>query len=370
MREQIQKEALESIEKFNGHCLLNLAPRVGKTKIAIDYLKKHPEYNKILWVAPSVEMRDTDVPNEFIKWKAKTIFNKVTVVQWASLNKENCKKYDCVILDEYHLITPNNSKTLSGKILGLSGTHPVEEDKLELLKKLNLKICYSLSIDKAVKYNIVAPYQINIIEYNLDNKVRNIEAGNKFKTFKTTELEHYNFLTKRINAMQYSGKPVPAFMYINRQRALHTYPSRMQIAKDIVKRLKGRSLIFTYQIDQAEELCKHTYHSKTDELDYKHFQEGKLDKLALVNMASVGTTFHNMDNCLIVGTNSKAKNFEQKFCRILIPRENYIAKVFILCALNTQDEKWVKTAVANLDSSNINYINYKNVVNQEKYLFK
>lgn len=362
MREKIQEQALAYIEKHNGHGLLNLAPRVGKTKIAIDYLKNHPEYKKILWVAPSVEMRDTDVPNEFNKWKAKTIFKKVNVIHWSSLNKENCSDYDCIILDEYHLITPNNSVSLTGKILGLSGTHPVEEDKLEILKQLGLKVIYKLSIDEAVKYGIVAPYEINIIEYYLDDVKKVIDAGNATKQFKTTEYKHYQYLSNKINRIMYSGKKVPAFLYINRQRALHTYQSRMNVAREILKQVSGRTLIFTYQINQAEELCKHTYHSQTDDTHYVNFQKEKLDRLALVNMASIGTTFHNMDNCVIVGTNSKAKNFEQKFCRILIPRDNYVAKVYIICALGTQDEAWVSTAVANLNPNNINYINFKNFV--------
>lgn len=361
MREKIQQEALDRIEKFNGHCLLNLAPRVGKTKIAIDYLKNHPEFKKILWVAPSVEIRDTDVPTEFVKWRAKTLLNKVKIIQWASLSKENCGEYDFIILDEYHLITPNNAKTLKGNILGLSGTHPVEEEKLEILKNLKLSICYTLSIDDAVKNGIVAPYEINIIEFSLDDSKRNVVTGSKTKQFKTTEFKHYSYLTKRINTLHYSGKQVPQFLYIHRQRSLHTYPSRIEIAENILSKLDGRTLIFTYQIDQAEKLCPHTYHSKTTDDDYIAFQKEKINQLALVNMASVGTTFHNMDNCLIVGTNSKAKNFEQKFCRILIPRDNYVAKVYILCALGTQDETWVKTAVSNLDPKNVNYINYKNV---------
>lgn len=364
MRDKVQKESLKTILDNGGHGLLNLAPRVGKTKIAIDYLKSS-EYSRVLWVAPSVEIRDTDVPEEFAKWKAKTLLSKVKIVHWASLNKEKIKDYDAIILDEYHLITSNNAENLVPgiPILGLSGTHPIEPEKLDILRKLKLKIIYSLSIDAAVKGGIIAPYKVNIIEYQLDNSTRNITAGSKQKPFKTTELANYSYWTKKINAIRYSGKEVPHFMYILRQRMLHTYPSRMRLAKLVLKYLKGRSLIFAYQIDQAEELSKYFYHSKTDDKHYKAFQKEKINRLSLVNMASVGTTFNNMDNCLIVGTNSKAKNFEQKFCRILIPRENYEAEVWILCALGTQDENWVQTAIANLDKKNVNYISEKNVEN-------
>lgn len=366
MRVKIQEEAVDRIEKYNGHCLLNLAPRVGKTKIAIDYLKKHPEYKKILWVAPSVEIRDSDVPAEFAKWKSKSILRRVKLIHWASLNNEDCSEYDFIILDEYHLITTNNSRTLTGKILGLSGTHPVEKEKLDILQKLKLKICYTLSIDDAVKFGIIAPYEINIITYDLDDYNKNVTAGSKNNPFLTTEFAQYTYLTNRINKLVFSGYPVPAFLYMQRQRVLHTYESRVNLAKEILSRLEGRTLIFTYQISQAEELCKHTYHSKTTDDNYKKFQNEEIDRLSLVNMASVGTTFHNMDNCIIVGTNSKAKNFEQKFCRILIPRSDYKAKIFIICANDTQDNKWVETAISNLSEENINYLNYQDVVSKKR----
>lgn len=258
------------------------------------------------------------------------------------------------------MISENNAKTLKGKrIIGLSGTHPTEEEKLLILKKLNLKIIYRLGIDEAVKHGIVSPYKINIVEYNLNAKDRVVLSSNK--KFKTTELQSYNYATTLINKIRFSGREVPFFLYLNRQKLLHNFPSRIAVAKKILQTLKGRTLIFSSTINQAEDLCEYTYHSKTSDTDYLKFQNEKINRLSLVNMASVGTTFRNMDNCVLVGTNSKAKNFEQKFCRILLPRDNYIAQVYIVCALNTRDEDWVKEAVSNLDPKNINYINFKNV---------
>lgn len=35
--------------------------------------------------------------------------------------------------------------------------------------------------------------------------------------------------------------------------------------------------------------------------------------------------------------------------------------MWILCCLNTQDEIWVKNALEGIDSSRIEYINYKNL---------
>ena len=95
-RSKIQSEATQAIINNNYQGVVNVSMRVGKTKIVIDSLKKCP-HKKILWATTSTKLRDVDIPNEFIKWKAKTIFKKVDIVCWQSLHKQH-KKYDLIIL--------------------------------------------------------------------------------------------------------------------------------------------------------------------------------------------------------------------------------------------------------------------------------
>ena len=321
---------------------------------------KQSNHKKILWVAPSSEIRDTDVPAEFIKWKAKTLLKKVKIIHWASLHKEKSSDYDFIILDEYHLITESNSRNLEGRILGLSGTHPEEEEKRDILNNLRLKIAYKLSIDESVQLGLISSYTINVVEYELDTSPLRIKT--KKGGFDTTERKYYDYLTRNIARVAMYGKP-SFFSYLHRQRTLHTFKSRLKVARKILSKFneEDRTLIFTTNIAQAESLSSTFYHSKTSDKAYKAFQEEKINTLALVNMASIGTTFRNMDNCLLVGTNSKAKNFQQKFCRILVPRENYHAEVYVICALHTQDEKWVETALAGLNSDNVKRIKFKDL---------
>jgi hypothetical protein len=58
-------------------------------------------FSNILWVAPSSEIRDTDVPEEFKKWDAGHILAKTKIIHWSSLSKENCEESDMIILDRY-----------------------------------------------------------------------------------------------------------------------------------------------------------------------------------------------------------------------------------------------------------------------------
>lgn len=97
IREKIIKQIL-SKAKYNDIGTYLIAPRVGKTRILIEIIKKF-KYKKILWVTPNTKLRDEDIPNEFIKWKAKTYLSKTNIVCYSSLKKQS-GEYDLIVLDK------------------------------------------------------------------------------------------------------------------------------------------------------------------------------------------------------------------------------------------------------------------------------
>lgn len=367
-KEKIQKLVLNNTP-LNPHGFLNLAPRSGKTKIAIDIIKRDKP-KKILWVTPSSKLRDEDIPLEFKKWKALTYLKKTMIVTYSYLSKVK-GDFDFVILDEYQDITENNSKGFFNgdisynNILGLTGTPPKHEEKIDIFRNLNLKPIYNISIDEAVQKKIVSDYSINVVECLLDSKNKNIKVETKKTKFYTTEHAKYDYCSKVIRKVMFSGKPIPKFLYLNRMRAIHNSPTKLNVAEDLIKTLKGRKLIFGANIDQIEKLCKHTYHSKTDDSNLNKFLKEKIDVLGCVNSGGVGFTFKNVDHFIIIQANSNKKgDITQKIARSLLEQENYKASIYILSLVNTQDEKWVAKTLESFDENKIKYINYKNLWKQ------
>lgn len=360
----IQKEIVDSLP-IPCHGLLNLAPRVGKTKIAIDIIKKEKP-KRILWVTPNTKLRDEDIPAEFIQWKALSYFKKTTIICWASL-ADHVGEYDMVIMDEYQDITPVNAWPLfSGtikfkQIIGLSGTHPKHKEKNDIYNKLGLKILTGMSIDEAVERNLIAPYKITVVELRLNGKDKDIMAGGKTKQWLQTEEQRYSYLTRLINAKQYSGEIVPKFFYLNRMRFIYNLKSKHEFAKKFVKKLEGRTLVFTGSIAQAEDMSEYTYHSKTDDKDLQEFMSKKIDELALVNSGGVGYTFRDVDNLVIVQVNSDGKgDATQKIARSLVLQEGYKANIYILCVVNTVDEDWKDKVLQSFSRENVEHVSYKN----------
>ena len=363
-RDLIQQEILDNLPEIT-HGLLQLAPRVGKTKLGIDIIKREKP-KSVLWVTPNTKLRDEDIPAEFKQWKALRYLSKTDIICYASLSNHT-GNYDKVILDEYQDLTVANAEPLlNGKIkyktiLGLSGTHPKYKDKQNLYDTLELKSLSKMTIDEAVENKLIAPYKIKVIELDLDVKDKYIKAGSKTKPFMQTEKARYDYLTRLINIKLFSGQPVPKFFYLNRMRFLYNLKSKHEFAKKLIKKLEGRTLIFTGSIAQAEDLCKNTYHSKTDDKLLKKFLEGNIQQLACVNAGGVGYTYRGVKNFVITQINSNSKgDSTQKIARSLVLQDGYVATIYILVIRNTVDEDWLKKVLQDFNNENIEYISSKN----------
>lgn len=365
-REIAQKECLDLLTNPCKGILL-LSPRIGKTFIGISYIKKH-KLKKILWVTPSVKLRDVDIPQEFITWKAKSYLSKTEIICYHSLNSVK-GKYDLVILDEIQNITEGNTIGFFNgdiectSILGLTGTMPKHEEKLLIIKKLGLSILKEITIDEAVESNMVADYRINVVEVPLDHVTKNIIAGTKAKPFKTTEGANYQYLSKQVGRMMYvNDSKRLQYAILNRLRFIYKSPSKLNIAKKLINHLQGRKLVFTGSIEHAEELSPYTYHSKTTDENLNQFINGDIDLLACVNAGGTGFTYRNVDHFIITQADSnKSGQFIQKLARSLLIQKDYTASIWVLVLQGTQDEEWVRKALSELDQNKIEYINVKNL---------
>ena len=96
-RTEIQDKIIEELP-LKPHGLLKFAPRVGKSRIICETIKKNKP-KKVLWVTVSTELRDIDIPREIQKWIGKRFVARVETICYQSLgNLEGI--YDMIILDK------------------------------------------------------------------------------------------------------------------------------------------------------------------------------------------------------------------------------------------------------------------------------
>lgn len=412
-RDEILKDILK-ISKTSPHGRFLLAPRIGKTKIAISLIKRDKP-DKILWVTPSTELVEKGVPEEFIKWRAKKYLERTKIITWKSLPNE-IGYYDTIILDEEQSITEVNSETLiSGKlrygnIISMTGVPTQKKDKNELYKSLGLDIIYKIDINEAVDAELLSNYNINVVEEPYDrgspmitsmqrslrtlgpyqvkdgkliltgkinatlDMIKSISReGNALyklsiegmnqgyltldESYGKIQTRHFRYTLKNGKYQFHTGN-TPLKLFNN----IKSYRQKVRMAKALFYNLTGRTMVFCGSIDIAESISENTYHSKTDAKDLYKFMEGTIDKIALVEAGGTGFTYKGVDNLIIMQAGSDKNGItSQKICRALLKQPDYKATIWILCLKGTEDESWIKSTLSKFDSSKVNFVKYEDL---------
>lgn len=356
-RTLIQDEVVNNLPS-KPHGLLNYAMRFGKGRLVCEIIKKNsPE--KVLWVTSNADLRDVDIPKEIVTWLGEESLNRFDIVCYQSLGRIE-GSYDMIILDEYQHITEANSINLFNKkityqyILGITGTPPKHLNKRRLLGQLLLAELSSMSIDEAVDHGIIAPYKITTVPVKLNTTDLTVLAGSKTNPFYTTEYKNYAFWDKKIRDLEEKEEPTK-FLRIKRANIIYSSESKTQKAREMLRELKGRTMVFSGNIEQARSISTNTYHSKTDDKKFKLFQEGKIDTLSCVNKGGIGATYTNVDNFIIVQTNSnKMGDITQKIGRALVEQgSKYVANIYLIYLQDTVDEEWKNKVLKDFHPENI-----------------
>lgn len=366
-REELLKEIIDT-SPLKPHGRYLLAPRFGKSRIAIELIKINKP-KSILWVTPLAELAEIQIPEEFEKWKAKRFISKLTTVTWTSLNKMK-GHYEMIVLDEEQFATENNlSSLLSSQltydyIISMTGTESKHDEKQNLYDKLKLKIIYEMSINEAVDIGILANYEIKVVEVPMSTE-KNIEAGSKDKKFFTSEEKQYEYLDRMFKQSMFQKRKDMPFRMLQRMRAVYNSPAKQKVAEFLIKNLKGRKLFFCSSVKQAEKLSPYYYHNKTDGTHFRDFIDGKIDEITMVNKGGTGATYKAIDHLVLVQADSDKNGLTaQKICRTLLQQGDYQATIWIICLTDTQDEKWLESALERFDKSKIEYIRFKNLENK------
>ena len=110
-------------------------------------------------------------------------------------------------------------------------------------------------------------------------------------------------------------------------------------------------------MDQADRVCKHSYHSKNaqSEDNLQLFSDGRIDKLSCVLQLSEGVTIPGLKQGIIMHAYGNERKTAQRIGRLFRLNPSESAVCHILCYKGTQDETWVQKALKDFDSNKIKY---------------
>jgi len=368
-RNEIQKDALNTALRF-ARAGLGVSMGVGKTLIGLRYLEHFwnaGTMRKALVVAPKLSI--------FQSWNEdaekfgvdKDMMNALTFTTYLSLIKHHPDDYDIVVLDECHSLLPTHISFLEpfkGRILGLTGTPPrySNSPKGELVKRY-CPMSYVYITDDAVDDGILNDYRIIVHKMRLSRennfRVQTRNGGD----FYTSEQKNYGYWSERV--MLANSKKEEQIASVMRMRALMSYHTKEVYARLLLNEIKDKCIIFCNTQEQADKLCKYSYHSTNSdsEENLEAFKNGVIDQLSCVLQLNEGVNIPHLRAGIIMHAYGNERKSSQRIGRLLRLNPDDTAIVHILCYKDTVDEKWVHEALKDLDPEKIKYVNVDDVKN-------
>lgn len=358
-REEIQQEALD-MAITNKRCGLGISMGVGKTLIGLQYIDYYQKANmgklRILVVAPKISIFDswnTDAAKFGIS------LDNVEYTTYLSLHKKNPGHYDIVVLDECHSLLLSHTAFLgqfTGRILGLTGTPPRhhQSDKGKMVHQF-CPMLYKYITDDAVSDDILNDYRIIVHKMpisNINSLPVNIKGGMQFYT---SERKSYDYWTKRIVAAQ--SKKQEQIASVMRMRVLMDFRTKETYVKKILADIEDKCIVFCNTQDQADRICKNSYHSNNleSEQNLQDFKDGKISELSCVLQLNEGINIPELRAGIIMHAYGNERKSSQRLGRLLRLNPTETAYVHILCYKDTVDERWVAEALKDLDQRKIKY---------------
>ena len=358
-REEIQQEALD-MAIANKRCGLGISMGVGKTLIGLRYIDYYQQANmkklRVLIVAPKVSIFDS-WDSDAAKFGIS--LNNAEYTTYLSLHKKNPGHYDIVILDECHSLLISHTVFLAqftGRILGLTGTPPrhFQSEKGKMVHQF-CPILYKYITDDAVSDDILNDYRIIVHTMpisNINSLPVNMKDG---KQFYTSERKSYDYWTKRIASAQ--SKKQEQISSVMRMRVLMDFRTKETYVKKLLDDIEDKCIIFCNTQDQADRICKNSYHSNNEESEQnlQDFKKGKISELSCVLQLNEGINIPELRAGIIMHAYGNERKSSQRLGRLLRLNPTETAYVHILCYKDTVDERWVAEALRDLDPKKIKY---------------
>ena len=216
---------------------------------------------------------------------------------------------------------------------------------------------YTFSVDDAADNDILNDYQIIVHELEL-SKIKNVKkSARDGRTWYTSELADYQYFTGALGDAQTPKQR--QYLSIMRMKAMMDYPTKENYAKGLIRNIGHKCIVFANTQKQADRMCDHSYHSKNpdSEDNLQLFSDGRIDKLSCVLQLSEGVTIPNLKQGIIMHAYGNERKSAQRIGRLLRLNPTETATCHILCYKNTQDVKWVNSALSTFDQTKVKFYN-------------
>lgn len=356
-KNEIQRIIIDKIKKalFRGIVLASV--RSGKTRQLLTAIREISDNN--LNINVLVSYPNIDIKNSWISECEKLdYYPNINYSTFKSLHKIQNNKYDFVVMDEAHLIPPNNilpivSKIVKNndKVILASGTYS-EDTLLNLKFSTGLQQIVDYSTDDAINDGIVNNFKVEVHLFKLDN-TKSVQFGG-LKKWYSTDYKECLRMSKKIDNSFGQDK---MFAALFRMKMINSCQSLIRnVQQWIVNNPDKRFILFTGDEKVGMNYNIPMFNSKSKNNDVlKDFQEYRSNKLCLIKKGGTGVTYEGLDTILITDINSNSETLEQRCGRSLLFEEGKESIVHIFCSTEDFQMRWLELSLKSINPNRITY---------------
>ena len=378
VKDEEQKKAINAWakNKFKGSIIAGTG--FGKSRcgvIAIGKTLSDNLHSTALVLVPTTQLQE-QFKQEFIKWGYEDVLERVDIMCYQSAYKLDGNHYDVVVCDEIHLgLSPEYRKFFENntwdRLLCMTATLPEDYEYKEVLYKI-APVVYTITLDLCVKLGLVSPYEIVCIPVKLtDLEEKEYKKANNTFVYAKYCLGQFDAFDRAKHIMgagkhtaSSEDKAAAAQFYraIRQRKAVvdHADNKVAELQKIVIKNIGEKILVFggsnefTNKLADATDTFSTVYHSgktkKQKEQALADFRSGDKPVLCSTKALNQGFDVADATMAVICGLTSKALTMIQRVGRIIRYQEDKIGKIFVLYVRDSQEEKWLKSSVKNLNN--------------------
>jgi superfamily II DNA or RNA helicase len=305
---KLQEEILNKIKQNNYNGIVIAGTGIGKGRIMVEVIKTLKP-KSILYTCDNKILRDVTFKKEMELWDAHEYIPLTTFECYQTTHKWENKEFDLLLMDEGDFaITPKYIKVLLQNkfknVLLFTGT--LDKDKRRIITKY-YNVIHEVDIKEAEDRKVVNKANVVLVNYNLTalENAEYLSFNNQFKRIlaKTSLNKHDKFILKIIQ-----NKRRLFLQNLNSSREA----TRM-LLHSIYVRNKTKILIFCGTTEQADKVCRYSFHEKNKELNnLQKFDDGIITVLSVVGKIDRGLNIKGVNNVIFESpTRSKTKTMQR-----------------------------------------------------------
>lgn len=311
-RRKLQLEALQALRDNSFRGIVILPTGTGKSFVLIEALKELYRHGmSVLYTCDSIRLRDSDFDKELEKWDAEEYSFVMEKECYASAYKFKGRHYNILLADEGDYgLTPSYSKIFTENtfdhIIFVSAT--LEAKKRAIAAEI-APIVYERKLKEIEENKVVNKSQFYYVPYLLNEKenIAYLEYNKRFHHLLNT-------------VSPYTDKQLK-FLTFERLHFLASLESSAYICRELMKDIRtknpnARILTFCGVTEQADKICKYSYHTKNQENNnLDKFNNGEINEIVVCGKIDRGINLNGVNVAVMENVTSSETKMIQKLGR-------------------------------------------------------